>query len=147
MRAPFATVLLGIALALSAANLALFFFLLDTRSKVAEAAAGAAEIVRQAQEGSLPSPITARIAIDDTFSIPVDTVVPINTSVTVPVTIPILGQVVSVTVPIKTDVPLRTTIRVPVHASVPVSVSIGELPIGNALAELEAWLLRLSTGR
>lgn len=60
------------------------------------------------------------VVVDGTFSIPIKTVVPIRTTVNVPVTIPITGQQVNVVVPIDTNVPINTTIQVPIKTTVPV---------------------------
>ena len=63
---------------------------------------------------------TVNVTVDSTFSIPIKAVVPIKTTVNVPVTIPILGQRVNVAVPIDTNVPINTIVQVPIKTTVPV---------------------------
>jgi hypothetical protein len=73
----------------------------------------------------------ANVEIDSTFSVPIKTIVPIKTTVNVPVIIPIMGQQVTVAVPIDTNVPIDTTIQVPIKTTVPVEIKIGDLIFGN----------------
>jgi hypothetical protein len=63
---------------------------------------------------------TVNVMVDSTFSIPIKTIVPIKTTVNVPVAIPILGQQVNVVVPIDTNASINTTVQVPIKTTVPV---------------------------
>lgn len=90
-------------------------------------------------EVSIPAgtPIAIDLPIDERFSVAVDTVIPLNTTVRVPIHGP-LG-VANVRVPIRTDIPLRATL--PLHIqhrfqlrtatsetiTVPIQIRVGEL--------------------
>ena len=73
---------------------------------------------------------TTAVNIDDAFRVPIKTTVPINATVRVPVTIPILGQVATLLVPIDTNVPIDFTIEVPIKKSISVNVPV---PVDNFL--------------
>lgn len=130
-----AAILAGVALLLSAANFALLVSLLDAKQRIANAARDVASALDETG-GFASGTLSTRVAINEVFAIPIETSVPVRTTVTVPVSIPLLGQVVSVSVPIHADVPIQTTLRVPVHVSVPIEVDLGDALIGQAVGKI-----------
>lgn len=83
------------------------------------------------------TPLNLDVPVSERFSIAVDTVIPINTTVRVPFDTP-LGRR-SVTLPIRTDVPLRTTLPLDIRHTfrlrtqtardidIPVEIRLGDL--------------------
>jgi len=138
-------IVLGVALVLSIANIALFVLLLRVKYQIADGAGQAASAVQQMQEQSFTGPFTAQVAIDKTFDIPINVVVPVKTTVTVPTVIPTTGEKVTITIPIDTEVPINTTLHVPVKTSLPVNIKMSDLPIGGILQQLHDWLAKLAT--
>jgi hypothetical protein len=138
-------ILLGVAIFFSIANLVLFIFLFQIRQQVVGAAAQAAQVVQQLRAEPL-APFTTNVSIDQTIAVPIDTSIQVQTTVNVPVTIPIIGQRVEVTVPIDTTVPIHTTVQVPIKQSIPIEISVRDLPIGSTLQQIQDWLTKLATG-
>lgn len=142
---PLYRIVLGIAVVLSIANIALFVLLLQVKGQVADAAGQAASAVQEMQKQSLTGPFTVQVAIDETFDIPIKVAIPVKTTVNVPIVIPVTGEKVSITVPIDTVVPIDTTVQVSVKKSVPVNIKMSDLPIGGLLQNLHDWLTKIAS--
>lgn len=138
-------IVLGVLLLLSIANIVLFVLLLQVKNQIADGAGQAASAVQEMQKQSLTGPFTVQVAIDETFDIPIKVSIPVKTTVTVPIVIPVTGEKVSITVPIDTVVPIDTTVQVPVKKSVPVNIKMSDLPIGGILQNLHDWLSKLAS--
>lgn len=94
------------------------------------------------------TPLRLDIPVDERFSIAVDTVIPINTRVRVPIRTPFGAQ--SVVLPIRADVPLRTRLPLQVRhtfrlrtrtqqeIAVPLQIQLDELPLQELLERAAA---------
>lgn len=135
---------LGVALLSLAGNAYLLWQLRNPERWVAPAAArlldgwlGPEATFRHTVRIPAGTPLRLDIPIDETFRIRVDTVIPINTTVRVPLRGP-LG-VYNVDLPIRTNVPLRTTLplrirhtfdlstRTSSEIAIPIEIRLGEV--------------------
>ncbi len=102
-------------------------------------------------------PIAANIPIDFTVQVPISRTIPIDTIVNVPIQFPIIGTRI-IEVPISTRIPISLTVEVPIQQTipiatnvpikfdVPISIKIGDTPLGQSLDEVELILLKLADG-
>lgn len=95
------------------------------------------EILKNAQDQSSSTAISTSVFINETFTIPIHTIVPVNTTVNVPVTIPIIGQAVTLRVPIHTSVPVDVTVQVPIKKNIPINTKINTTAFSNVLEQLQ----------
>ncbi len=136
----FNRIVLGVVATSLIINVVLFVALLEIRNNITTAATQAASILQQAKTQSLAAPLTANVAINEVFNVPIKTVVPINTTVQVPVVIPIIGQKVTIAVPINTNIPIDMTVPVHIKTTIPVDVKISSSPFYGILQQFQDWL-------
>ncbi len=80
-------------------------------------------------------PISNTVTISDTFSVPVNTVLPFSTQVNTAINIPLLGRQ-DITLPVSGSVPISVTFEIPLQADFPISMThrlILDLPVSVTL--------------
>jgi hypothetical protein len=147
-----------VALISLALNVVLINVLLGARRQAGEAAAAAAQAIGALRQTTIDTsvrversiPVILNIPISQTLTVPIDDAIPINTQVQVPIEIPLLGTrlfdiPIQATIPVKLEtvvpinliVPLSTS--VPVAFDVPIRIVIADTPLGESLAETQAY--------
>jgi hypothetical protein len=69
-------------------------------------------------------PVSLSVLFADNIEVPIQENIPINTIVNVPVTIPVLGQLVNLEIPIVTNIPIDLLVEVPISRTIPIDTSI-----------------------
>jgi hypothetical protein len=69
-------------------------------------------------------PVSLSVLFADNIEVPIKENIPINTIVNVPVTIPVLGQLVNLEIPIVTNIPIDLLVEVPISRTIPIDTSI-----------------------
>lgn len=97
-------------------------------------------------------PVSAEIAFNEAVSVPINTVVPISTTVVVPVNLGFgtyeLGLPIQTVFPIdmEVDVPISETVDVtavvPLEVDVPIEIAISDTPLAGYLRDVNATLRR-----
>ncbi|MBI2122029.1 MAG: hypothetical protein HYT98_02800 [Candidatus Sungbacteria bacterium] len=144
-----------------ALNVYLFVFINGLRKAARGPLSNLAQVIKDIQNQTITTriniqeeiPFSMQVPIKDTFKIPIKVSVPILTIVNVPVTIPILGQEITLRVPIDTAVPVDTVVTVPLNSAIPikgtapvsfeipVSLEIKQTPFGPFFEKLYDWIL------
>lgn len=161
-RSPDYYILWLLVISLIAGNIWLGVKLGQTKHEITQALDQTSHALTEIGESKLPFSINineevrfdAKINLKDGLKVPVKTVVPIDTVVDVPVSLPLVGAT-TIRVPIKTNVPITVDLDLIIDDDIPVDgttnlslaipVSVKETPFGDLLHQISDILQNLNS--